>query len=155
MIIAKSIKRMSKRKNITELQLKYGVLKEKAVRLQFTDVQRAIYLRVKEGVMEIDMERESYDINCFLTFDTFMNIIYKRQKRLNPKTGRQELLPYTFLDAYRYDDIIIEGEASLNDVKVFVRIFDDHVDEIKQEMSEIESAEQRPIDGQEGISGEA
>jgi hypothetical protein len=146
---------MSKRKNITELQLKYGVLKEKAVRLQFTDIQRAIFLKVNDGEMTIDMERESYDINCFLSFDTFMNIIYKRQKRLNPKNNKQELLPYSFLDAYRYDDIVIEGEASLNDVKVFVRIFDDHVDEIITEMNEIESAERPVADGQESIGGEA
>ena len=154
-MVARAIKRMSKRKNITELQLKYGVLKEKAVRLQFTDVQRAIFLMVKDGTMEIDMERDSYDINCFLSFDTFMNILYKRQKRLNPRTNRQEMLPYSFMDAYRYDDIIIEGESSLNDVKVFVRIFDDHVDEIKQEMNEIESAERESADGQESIGGEA
>jgi hypothetical protein len=153
--VARAIKRLSKKKNITELQLKYGILKEKAVRLQFTDVQRAIFLRVRDGHMEIDMERPSYDINCFLSFDTFMNIIYKRQKRLNPKSNEVEFLPYTFMDAYRYDDITIEGEASLNDVKIFVRIFDDHVDEIKEEMSDIESVEQRPADGQETIGGEA
>lgn len=143
------MRRRSKKKNIRELQIKYGAVKEKVFKVSLSNEVWPLYFQVKDGQFNVWYADRPYDAEITMTTDTFLNIMHRRCMMTNQETGQREEQPFSFWDARRFGLVKGRGDASTNDFKSFAHIFDDLIQEIHDERNTIAAEDaakhQRPL----------
>ena len=130
------MKRLSKNKDIADLQARYGAVHERIFKLTFVDDPFPFYFQAKDGKFHVNVDVDlKHDVELLMTTDTFLNIIECRAKRRNPETGEIETFPYTFYDAWAYGDLKARGERANNACKAFLPIFDELIGDLQVEVS--------------------
>ncbi len=129
------MRNLSRKKNIQELQVRYGAIKEKVFKISLSDDAWPLYFQVRNGEFNVWYEDKAYDAEVIMTMDTFLNIMHRRCMMTNHKTGLREEAPFSFWDAHRFGLIKGRGDASTNDFKHFAQIFDELIAEVHAERS--------------------
>lgn len=129
------MKRLSKNKDIADLQVRHGATHERVFKLTFIDDPFPFYFQAKNGRFHVNADQDvPYDVELLMSTDTFLNIIECRGKRRNPETGNIEEFPYTFYDAWAYGDLKTRGERANNACKAFLPIFDELIGDLQVEI---------------------
>lgn len=129
------MKRLSERKDIAELQVRYGATHGRIFKLILVDAEIWVCFQAKDGRFNVMMSgEEDPDVELFLTTDTYLNIIHGRARRLDPEDSEVKEFPYTFFQAWSYGDVKARGERATNACRSFLPIFDDLISDLHQEM---------------------
>lgn len=137
------MKRLSEKKNIAELQVRYGATHERIFKMTFYDSPILLFFQAKGGKFHVlTDEGVSHDVELILSTATFLNLIHCRGSRLDSKTGQIRYFAYTFYDAWAYGDIKVRGDRGSNAAKSFLPIFDAMIGDLQDMMKaepEVES----------------
>ena len=106
----------NKNLDIAQLQEKYRATKGKIIQGRLTDVNRVFYLQMKDGRIHRLKNPGHIDGYFETTIPTMINIFRGRIKAVHPGTMQECMIDYTPLDAIRFGDAKVWGDASSTDI---------------------------------------
>lgn len=123
--------------DIRQLQQQHGAYGEKVTRLEVTDLKRAWAFRVREGKLELVPESEEAVGGFRTRSDVLIGIALGKRQMRHPGTGEVFEVGYTPLDALRYGDLEVWGDAASNDALLFARaVYRDCYPALRRDLSE-------------------
>lgn len=148
------LKTLINKKDLKVEAAKHGLtFKGKTFSIVFKDINKVIYFRMSESGLQIALNKESIlgnlksmvndqvdhsiaakrDSDCYIetTVDTLLNAIDGRMKCLD-ENGRPYYKPYTFMDAYKWNDMRVFGDGSTNDGALALRIIEANKEELQK-----------------------
>lgn len=137
----KKVISFSSRRDVKEMQKKYGATKEKKIKVIITsddsDSARAFIFIVKDGKLGWIMrgaEEVEGDVTAYMDGVTLLNLLSGRIKVWSHEKQKQVYQSYRYFDAIRWGDITVEGDMASNDSQLAMRVFDDNIQDFQNEL---------------------
>ena len=114
LIVNKMSKDINRGVDIGSLQERYNAKKQRVIMMFFPDVEHGCFFRVKEGRFELLPHGVKYDGKVTMTLKVLLNLIKGEIEVVKPDGSvyKEKYLP---VDAFRYGDLLIEGDTYLSD----------------------------------------
>ena len=118
-IVNKVISLINKDVDIEGFQEKFNANRGKVIQGRLVDIDRTFHLQVTDG--KIRRLKNPEKVDGFFETDcvTLISLFKGKIKVVNPSTMEEKSVEYTPLDAVRYGDIRLGGDASSNDLLLF------------------------------------
>lgn len=135
--LIKLILLVSRSVDIESLRTKYGLEREKIMRIYVLDADKYYTLKVENGKLMVKMFDPKPDVTVVINqLCTFKHLRLGMKSGMDPATGAKCMLKYTPMHAWRMGDISSYGDSSTNDIVAAVNMFVDIVGNIPE--SEVE-----------------
>jgi len=124
MKLIKLVLHVANRLDISLIQVKHGFPGNRYVKIHIHDVGTHFTFKLSEGKLKFVTLPPRIDVNIHMaTLCTLKHLRFGYIAGYHPVTSQRTKVRYTLMDAWRYGDIVTNGDASTNDMLAFMDLF--------------------------------